>query len=106
MKIRLFLYWIIPVVLTFQLHPRSFRPSFWPKLSSLQQSRLKASGRSFHVTTIEGFEKLLADEIRSKVDEAVDIKLQKRGVSFTGTARSGFQAILWLLTDLNCMDKI
>jgi 23S rRNA G2445 N2-methylase RlmL len=107
MKISLCLYWILPIVLTFQLCHRSFRPSFRPSFSSLQQSRLQqASERSFHVTTIEGFEKQLADEIRSKVEDAVYIKLQKRGVSFTGTARSGFQAILWLRTALKCMEKI
>jgi 23S rRNA G2445 N2-methylase RlmL len=62
--------------------------------------------RFFHVTTIEGHEKKLKDEIKSKVSDAKNIRIQKRGVSFEGSSRSGFESVLWLRTALKVMERI
>ena len=58
-----------------------------------------------HATTLSGLEKILAREVQA-LPQVENIDIQKRGVSFEGTERTGFAALLWLRTSLKLMEKL
>jgi 23S rRNA G2445 N2-methylase RlmL len=62
--------------------------------------------RQFRATTIPGMQHILAKEIKERVSDIHNLKIEGKGVSFTGTTKSGFQALMWLRTPLKLMEKI
>lgn len=87
----------------------SFRQSFARYASSVESSTVVSATlkkRQFHITTVDGLEDVLVREIQSKIPDIENLTVQKKGVTFTGTSKSGFEALLWLRTSLKVMEKI
>lgn len=61
--------------------------------------------RHFFATTTGGLENVLANEVRS-LPGASSVVIGKGSVSFCGTMKTGFEALLWLRTALKVMERI
>ena len=63
------------------------------------------SVKNFYATTATGLESILAREIE-KLPNVKRLEVKKCGVSFTGTTRTGVEALLWLRTPLKLMELV
>ena len=61
--------------------------------------------RKFFASTTRGIEKFLAIELQS-LNDVSDVKVGKAGVSFTGTAVTGFEAVVKCRTALKIMEQV
>ena len=92
--------WLLALLLYFD-YSTSFLCTHFPK-----QVRLKVALQyDYFATTVDGLEKVLADEIVALPD-VVSVEPSKCGVHFSGSKRTGLSGIMNLRTSLKLMELI